>query len=186
MANDVLIFVRHSQVERVAGVDSAEWRLSATGRTLARELAAELRPWAPTRMITSVEPKAAETGQIIADALAIPCTSAPDLHEHDRRGMAYIPSREAFMAQVARFFAEPDQQVMGNETANEAKRRFVSAVGAQQAAYPNDTLAIATHGTVLSLFLAAHNPDLDLLAFWQALPLPHVLAVDAHTYRLLP
>jgi hypothetical protein len=33
-------------------------------------------------------------------------------------------------------------------------------------------LAIVTHGTVLTLFLAHHNPHLDPISFWRDLTLP--------------
>ena len=60
----------------------------------------------------------------------------------------------------------------GNETAVTACDRLETAVRQQLAAYPQDTLAIVTHGTVLSLLITRHNPHIQAFPLWQALTLP--------------
>lgn len=167
-----LILVRHSAVVQQPNVPSHEWRLSAHGRSLAAHLAPELLPHAPTRIITSEEPKAIETGQLMAKTLNLPWHTASGLQEHDRRGAPYLATPEEFETAVARFFAHPNQLVFGNETANEALTRMKTAVAAQQAIYPHDTLVLVTHGTVLTLFFCHHNPHLDPFTFWRSLTLP--------------
>ncbi|MCA9935886.1 MAG: histidine phosphatase family protein [Ardenticatenaceae bacterium] len=154
------------------GAPANEWRLSENGRTLAAQLAPELRPYTPTRIITSEEAKAAETGQLIAAELGLPWHTAPGLQEHDRRGVPFFATREAFETAVAHFFAHPNQLVFGNETAAQALGRMEMAVAAQRAAYPHDTLILVTHGTVLTLYCCHRNPQLDPLTFWRSLTLP--------------
>ena len=164
--------MRHSEVVQQPGVPSNEWRLSENGRTLAAQLAPQLRPYSPTRIITSEEPKAVETGQIVAAELGLPWHTASGLHEHARHNVPYFATREEFETAVARFFAHPNQLVFGNETATQALMRMETAVTAQHAAYPHDTLILVTHGTVLTLYFCHHTPHLDPFTFWRNLTLP--------------
>ncbi len=150
------ILMRHSAVVQDPATPSSEWRLSEYGRSLASRLAPKLLPFTPTRVITSEEPKAAETGQLIAVTLGLPWHTAPGLHEHER---PYVP-----------YFATVEE--------------FESAVAAQRAAYPADTLILVTHGTVLTLLLCRHNPQLDPFTFWRSLTLPWWGAV-AGNWRLV-
>ncbi|MCP4427295.1 MAG: histidine phosphatase family protein, partial [Chloroflexi bacterium] len=133
-----LLFVRHSAVEIDANAPSREWQLSENGRLLAQQLAPQIASHNPIRIITSQENKASETGQIIADTLGIPWQTAPNLHEHERSKVRYFERQEDFLTAVARFFAQPDQLVFGDETANEARVRFDTAVRQLIAQRPND------------------------------------------------
>lgn len=172
-----LLFIRHSAVQIDPAKSAREWLLSADGRSRARQLAPQLIPHTPTRILTSDESKARETGQIIADELGLPCQAVPNLHEHDRQGAPFFTSKEAFETAVARFFNNPDTLVFGNETANQAFERFNTAVHRLIADYPEDTLAIVTHGTVLTLFLAHYNPFASF-PFWQNMQLPDLFVVS--------
>lgn len=172
-----LIFIRHAAVEIDPNVSSREWRLSDNGRSTTRYLAPQIASHNPARIITSEEPKAAVTGQIIADALGIPWQTAPNLHEHERSSVGYFESKEDFVTAVSHFFTHPNQLIFGDETANQARERFDTAVHALLAANPNDTLAIVTHGTVLTLFLARYN-QFDPVPFWQTLKLPDLIVVN--------
>lgn len=158
-------------------VPSHQWQLSANGRSLAQKLAPQIATYNPSRIITSQEHKALETGQIIADALSIPWQTAPNLHEHERSEVQYFEKKEEFVTAVTRLFAHPDALVFGAETANQARERFDTAVHNLIAQFPTDTLAIVTHGTVLTLFLAHYN-QFDPAPFWQKLQLPDFFIVN--------
>ena len=172
-----LIFIRHAAVEIDPTVPSNEWRLSANGRSATRRLASQIILHNPSRIITSTEPKAAETGQIVAAELGLPCQTVPNLHEHERSSVGYFASKADFETAVAHFFAHPSQLVFGDETANQARDRFDTAVHTLLAAGPNETLAIVTHGTVLTLFLAHYN-QFAPVPFWQTLHLPDFFVVN--------
>lgn len=172
-----LLFIRHSDVQRNPATPSREWLLSEDGRSRARQLAPQIVPHNPTRIITSDEPKARETGHIIANELSLPWQPATNLHEHDRQGAPFFTSKEAFETAVARFFNNPDTLVFGNETANQAFERFDTAVHRLIADYPEDILAIVTHGTVLTLFLAHYNPFASF-PFWQNMQMPDLFVVS--------
>lgn len=166
-----LFLIRHANVVRDPAIPSHEWRLSENGRSRTIALAHKLAT-RPTRLITSSEAKASETGQILADVWGIPCTTAPNLHEHDRRGAPYLASPIEFKNLVAEFFARPDELIFGNETAVQALARFRTAVTTQIEKYPTDSLGIVSHGTVMTLYISSLNPALDPFTFWQALTMP--------------
>jgi len=167
-----LALIRHAAVQIEPDVPAVKWQLSPDGRTLTRQLAPQLIPWRLNRIITSTEPKAVETGQILADELGLPRQTAVNLHEHDRQGTPYFARREDFAAAVARFFTHPDKLVLGRETAAQARDRFVTAVNRLLAAHPQENLAVVAHGTVITLYICHANPSIDPVAFWQKLTAP--------------
>lgn len=179
-----LVFIRHAAVQIKPGIPSKEWRLSNNGRSCASRLAPQIASYHPTRLITSSELKASETGEIIANVLGLPCQTAPELHEHDRQGVTFFESREEFVAAVTRFFRYPDKLIFGNETAHQALERFDTAVNHLITQYPTDTLAIVTHGTVLTLFLAHHN-QFNPIPFWTNIKLPDFFVVNLPAFDLL-
>jgi len=139
------------------------------------DLADRLAAFRPDRITSSVEPKARETAELVATRLGIPSGTAPDLHEHDRRDTAFLGAK-AFDASVARFFAEPDALVLGQETAAAAATRFGRAVAAVAAESTGESCVIVAHGTVISLFAAAHA-GVDPLALWRELSLPSFITL---------
>ena len=180
-----LIFVRHSKVERNPAIPSATWPLSENGRILTQQLAPKLAAYHPTRVITSHEAKAIETGQIIADHWQLQSHSADGLQEHDRQGVPYFPDQQQFFATIESFFNNPTELVFGNETAVQARTRFATAVTHQIQQYPDDTLLLTSHGTVLSLFIAHKNPEIDIIQFWKTLPLPCALVCTLPNFKFI-
>lgn len=171
-----LILVRHS----IPAIDPArsadQWSLSAEGRQRCAPLADRLAQHHPGVIVTSVEPKAVETARLVAERLGLPLEVAEGLHEHDRRGVPF-ESRAAFEAAVARFFAEPARLVFGNETADGAHARFAAAVAVVLARHPGENVAVVTHGTVMTLFVARAN-RLEPFAFWRQLGLPALVVLS--------
>ncbi|MCJ7702407.1 MAG: histidine phosphatase family protein [Anaerolineales bacterium] len=133
-------------------------------------LAESLQPYQPGLVVTSLEPKAVQTGEILAQTLGIPWTTGDDLHEHRREG-GRILSREQFQAQIAALFARPEQPVFGLETARQALDRFSKAIEALPQRFPQINIAVVTHGTVMSLYYEALTGE-DPYLFWCQLGLP--------------
>ena len=167
-----LTLVRHAAVHVDPSIPSHQWPLTADGRTATHHLAHQLKPYQPSRIITSEEAKAQATGAALAEVLYLPTKTAPGLQEHDRRGVPYFESKADFATAVANFFARPDELVFGRETAVQATIRITQAINRELEANPDATLAIVSHGTVLTLFICQHNPELFPLQFWQSLTLP--------------
>ncbi len=179
-----LILVRHSLPEFVTGVPASQWHLSAAGRRRCERLAGRLAAYDLAAIITSEEPKAVETGQIVARILDLPCETAAGLHEHERGVVTDMGNEGEFQDQVARLFEQPDKLVMGYETADQAHARFAAAVADIARQHASGNVAIVSHGTVITLLIARAN-GLDPLPFWRGLGLPAFAALSLPTMRLL-
>lgn len=177
-----LILIRHSLTLVDPSRPSHTWPLSEEGRERCIRLADQLRPHTPTRLITSTELKAKETGSIVAEQLGLPIIAVPGLEEHKRSQAGFLDAA-AFKRQIARLLTEPDTLLFGEETGNQAQERFAHAVAQLLQQYPNDTLALVSHGTILTLFVCAFN-QLDPVSFWQSLNLPDFLLLDKASYQL--
>ena len=172
-----MILVRHAAVAVDRKVPAAEWGLSDAGRAASVVLAERLTAYAPSLIVTSVAPKASQTGSILAECLGLRLVRAEGLHEHDRANEPFVEP-EAWHAQMRRFFAEPDALVYGSETATAAGDRFAAAVARQ----PDDA-AIVAHGTVITLLVARHNPKLDPFEFWERFAPGAYVLLDMPGYR---
>jgi broad specificity phosphatase PhoE len=166
-----LILVRHSLPTIDPRTPAPEWRLSDEGRQRCERLAAELALFRPEVVVSSREPKAVETGQIVAHHLGLPCEVAPGLHEHDRRHVAPFEDVDQFQEAVASLFERPHDLVFGAETAQQALGRFAHAVEVALARHSPRNVAIVSHGTVMTLFVARAT-GLAPFPFWQSLGLP--------------
>jgi broad specificity phosphatase PhoE len=177
------ILVRHAAPVQQPGVPAREWSLSPAGLADARRLATPLAAYAPSAIIASDEVKAQQTARPLAGCLGLPLAVMAGLHEHERRSVGYL-NDATFQATMARFFAEPDALVFGEETAHQALARFSQAIADTLARHPGGDLAIFTHGTVLSLFVAAHS-NTDPMTFWRHLHQPAWVVFAAPAYTLL-
>lgn len=178
-----LILVKHSLPEIQESLPAREWILSEEGRLRARRLAERLIQYEPEIIVSSQEPKARETAEIIASSLKVELQFADDLHEHDRSSTLYL-SRNDFENSVREFFANPDKLVFGNETANEAYERFAQAVYSILESHQNKTIAVVAHGTVISLFVS-RLAGIAGWSLWQELGLPSFLVIDMRSNMLL-
>ncbi|MDQ2785058.1 MAG: phosphoglycerate mutase family protein [Chloroflexota bacterium] len=171
-----LIFVKHSMPALEPGIPSREWRLSDEGRARCMPLAEHLTVYQPMVIAASAESKATETARIVAALLAAPIEIVADLHENDRTGLGWLDADE-LEQRIARFFAEPDRRIMGNETADEADARFAAAVAAVCARHPHGNIVIVAHGTVITLFVT-RRAGREPFPFWKRLGLPSFVALS--------
>ncbi len=163
-------------------VPAPEWHLSELGRKRSELLANKLAAYSLDVIVSSIEPKAVETAQIVANRLGKPFETAEGLHEHDRRSVPFM-GVEQLEAKVAEFFTKPRESVFGNETADEAHERFASAIARVIQKHPQKNIAIVAHGTVISLFVARAN-GLDQFAFWKRLGLPSFVVANVIASRI--
>ncbi|MCL4868945.1 MAG: phosphoglycerate mutase family protein [Anaerolineae bacterium] len=177
------ILIRHSLPHIDTNSPSHTWPLTQEGRDRSVLLAEQLRPHHLTRLITSSESKAQETGHIIAQIVGLPVSIAPGLQEHDRRNVTGLDNT-TFRTLVTRLLASPDELVFGLETGSQVSQRFTQAIQSSLAQYPHETLGFVTHGTALTLFIAAHN-SINPVNFWQQLALPCYFRLNAATFALL-
>jgi len=178
-----LLLVRHSLPEIDPGVAAREWRLSDEGRRRCALLAEAVSVHHPAVVVTSQEPKAMETGQIVAGRLGLRWEAAAGLQEHERPWAPW-EGRQAFQARVARFFERPESLVFGEETADQARRRFAAALAEVLRRHGRGKGAVVSHGTVMTRLVAGHN-EVDPFAFWRRLGLPAVVVLSVPGYRCL-
>jgi broad specificity phosphatase PhoE len=181
--NKYLILVKHSVPEIAQNVPAQEWKLSEPGRARATRLAELLKQYRPEVIISSKEPKARETAEIIAKLYKIELNVAENLHEHDRSNVPYL-AHEEFQALIHEFFQKPKELVFGKETADQAHARFYRSVHSILNEHANKTVIIVTHGTVISLFVARLTGRSDF-EIWNMLGLPSFIALDLHSNTLI-
>ena len=178
-----LILVKHSVPEVVQDVQAREWVLSDVGKIRAERLADRLVSYQPEIVVSSIEPKAAQTAEIIAQRLGLSVQMIEGLHEHDRSKSPYYSSAE-FQQLIQDFFAQPDTLIFGSETAHQALNRFRVAVDHALNLFDNKAVVIVAHGTVISLFVewltGCNGYDL-----WRELDLPSFARIDIQSKQLL-
>ena len=179
-----LILVKHAMPEKTADVPARDWSLSNAGREKSRTLAQELTAYTPQTIISSTEPKAMQTAEIVAEMLHIPYCTFPNLHEHDRSNVLANDGQEQFEAKVQALFDRPNDLVYGLETGNAALRRFSHAIDSALDQFPVETLVVVAHGTVISLYLASVC-GLDPFPLWKSLQLPSYVVLQIPENTLL-
>ena len=157
--------------------------MSPEGREHAKALALELSSHKPDLVFSSTEPKAVETGDIIARELGIRNQVVPDLHEHEGRQAGCWVSEPEFRARLSRFFSNPSVLVFGTETADSAHDRFARAIDGI-AAKVSSGCVVVSHGTVISLFSARANV-LDPNDVWGRLTSPGFIRMGIPGFEIL-
>ncbi len=174
-----LILIRHSIPATDPCVAASQWPLSDAGRQRCLPLARCLSPFLPFSLFSSREAKAGETAALVARELGLAFATRPGLHEHARASVPWLADAD-FQAGIEALFARPAEIVFGDESADRAHARFVSAIAAIQAEHATGSLAIVAHGTVMSLFVA-RAAGLAPLTLWRTLGLPAVIVLDRAT-----
>lgn len=154
------------------------------GRELAESLALELSIHKPDLLFSSTEPKAVETGEIIARELEIDNQVVPDLHEHAGRRAGGWVSESEFRDRLSRFFRSPSRLVFGTETADAAHDRFARAIDAIAAKVSSGCAVVVSHGTVISLFSARAN-GLDPNDVWGRSTCPGFIRMRIPGFEIL-
>jgi 2,3-bisphosphoglycerate-dependent phosphoglycerate mutase len=124
----------------------------------------------PALVVSSPEPKARETAELLAERLGIELRESDGLREQERRSVGWL-ERAELEAGIRRLLAEPDRVVFGEESAAEALARFSRAVEAL-----GDGAVVVSHGTVISLYAAAQTGR-DAFELWRSLELPDLVVV---------
>ena len=171
-----LVLVRHSMPETEPDKLASAWRLGEAGRRRAERLASRLGEFNPSVIWSSVEPKAVETAEIVAEAFGVPVEVADGLEEHHRRSVPFFATRVEFEGRVEKLFQRPDQLVLGEETADQARARMAAAIAGVIDAGQTDSIVV-THGTVMTLY-AASVAGVQPMSFWRRLGLPSYVVLS--------
>ena len=176
MNNRRLILIKHAAPLVDPAKSSDLWKLSEAGREQAAKLADALALMQIAVIVSSEEPKAKETAEIIAEKLGLTVETSRELREHDRRNVPHMRSRD-FISMVELFFRRPTERVLGSESATQALERFDQAIDGVIASHAHGNIAVVAHGTVIALYLAAHSQR-NGFELWRAMGLPSYAVVE--------
>jgi broad specificity phosphatase PhoE len=177
-----LILIKHALPIIDPQAPSKTWLLSEEGQNTTTTFARTLKDYQPRHIFSSPEPKALETALTIANVFHIPFEIVNDLHEHHRANEPYDHDRTTFINKIKAFFENPNQLVYGEETAEQARTRFHVGLLSAWRKHREENIAVVSHGTVISLFVAHLIPTINPLELWNCLKMPDavVLETDDH------
>lgn len=174
MSGAALILVRHGRPIIDPDIPPPQWGLCPEGRDAVAALAEKLASYAPQAAISSPEPKALQTAEIIAARLGLAVVVDHGLHEHKRQHRSF-GTEEEFRQRIAQVFAEPGTPSPGGESAEQAGERLAATL-AKHSVRP---LLAVTHGTVLSIYVAKLL-GLNAHDLWRNLHTPDAFVLDAN------
>lgn len=177
-----LILVKHAAPQVVPETPSEKWVLSEAGKHACTPLAESIARYDPAAVIASMEPKAAETGELLAARLGLPFETTIGLHEHDRSNVPHMQSRE-FISLVELLFRKPAECVLGKESGEEALMRFQKSLDGLIKARPDQNLVVVSHGTVIALLLEKYGGGRGF-ELWRRMGLPSFAIIDLPQWRV--
>ena len=175
--------MKHSLPGIKTTLPAKQWHLSETGRFRCNLLAEKISPYSPDTIVSSPEPKARETAQIVADNFHLSVDVVHGLREHNRDNYLWA-KKEEFEQDVANFFKFPHLLVMGQETADQAHNRFVAAINSVIEKYPVGNIVVIAHGTVITLFVSRLF-ELEAFTFWERLGMPSFVVLSLPQWELV-
>lgn len=178
-----LILVKHAMPDVNPEVPSKSWQLSRAGRQSCVPLADYLKRYEPLLLFSSDEPKAELTAQLVGARLGLTTQVVAGLHEHERTSASYGTPAE-FHANITALFANMDELVYGEETAQAAAQRFSAAIEQLVTQRTGHNIVVVAHGTVITLFTAQYNQIVPF-DFWKRLGLPSFVVLSLPDYQLL-
>lgn len=181
-----LYLIRHPLTAQDAAQPASSWDVSDAGHE--QILALVAAPfWRQVKAVyTSPQRKTTLVGDAVQAAHRIPYSVVADLAEA-RRDVWLGP--DAFQAAQRAFLAQPAVPPVPEwESAADARARFVAAMDQIGDAHdPAESLAVVTHGTVLTLYVAhLLGEPLDVArwyAYWRGIGFATVLPVARDTLR---
>lgn len=145
------LYFTHPEVRLDVAVPVPLWGLSAQGLARAEALAAGGVVPPGCLVFSSRETKALELAELLAAVAGTLVLTDHAMGENDRSATGFLPP-ELFEETADRFFAAPDESVLGWERASDAQRRIVDAVTtALASAPPGVPVIFCGHGAVGTL-----------------------------------
>lgn len=179
-----LYLIRHPLTHVDPTRPSAEWELSEQGRQQVGALLAAPFWRSVTALYSSEQMKALGPAKMIAEHYRIPVTGLSGVAEVHRDKQVYRTTSAHHLVLEA-FFRAPDKVIEGWERARDALDRFVYSVKEIHAAHPNESIALLSHGTILTLYTAYLDRQPPTLARWAKIGFTTVATVDPAASKLL-
>ncbi len=157
------------------GTPSNGWILSDVGRKAAAALASRLLGFGFAELISSPEPKAVQTAQIIADRMGSQIHTDARLREHERSSIGFL-EKDRFEAGIASIFAKPEEIAYGDESADAVHARFSAAID-EALARSSGPVAAVTHGTAMTIYVS-RLVGIAPMPFWTKLGMPVAIVIE--------
>lgn len=171
-----LILVRHAQSAPDPALPERDFPLSERGRAQAVALAPVLAGLGVDALASSPFIRAIDTLQPYADQTGLTIAVDEDLRE--RALGRWLASVAEIEDAVRRMHADPDFRLEGGESGHACVARFEAALARTIAANPGRTIAVGSHGGVLSHLLARQPLGLGG-DFWRRIRNPHLFIFEA-------
>jgi broad specificity phosphatase PhoE len=176
-----LHLIRHAHTQQDRATESTRWHLSAEGEKQAAVLARQPFWEEVERILLSSEPKTRLTIEPVLARRSLPVAVDSRFDELRRPGWT-----EDYTAAVQQALAHPELPAGVWEPARQAQKRFLEGIADLCNAHRGETIALVSHGLILSLYRAfllgqrKVNPD-----DWRRLDFAAVALVDLATPALL-
>jgi 2,3-bisphosphoglycerate-dependent phosphoglycerate mutase len=133
-------------------------------------------------IFSSPYPPAIQTAALIADDHGLRVEVIDDLRE---RLVSPSPLAD-WRDHLERSWSDFDYALTDGESSRTAQRRIIAVLDHLASTHGSGTLAVCSHGNLISLALAAFHPGIDF-QFWEAMPMPvaYRLAFDRGAWRVL-
>jgi broad specificity phosphatase PhoE len=183
MPPKLLVLVKHGSPVLSPATPARDWSLSGQGEIEALHVAKQLRPYEPFDLVSSPEPKARSTAELIAAQSGTRNRIVDNLREIDRRILPIMePAGHREMNRA--IFSEPARAILGSESANAALIRYQSAIQAEIDRCESAHLVVVSHGTVMALLVARHNA-VDAFRFWADLQCGNTVTLRVPSFGLV-
>jgi len=174
-----LYLIRHARVQMM-GDAPQRWSLSEEGQREGGILARQNLWREVEHIFSSPAPKSLQTVAPAARRWGIPLTIVDCLHELARPQLVYNYEKI-----ITRILAEPEASIVGLEPAVQAADRITRCIKELVATHPEQTLAVASHGLVLTLFLAQLENRWPKVTEWRGVPFAGLAILDTTTWHLI-
>ena len=145
-------YLSHPQVVIEPSKEIRKWSLNDVGKSRVISLAKSGALIGTRVVISSAETKAIETANPLAEALGCKVEIREKMHENDRSATGFLPPDE-FETVANQFFAHPENNVRGWESAVAAQSRIVTEVRECLRLHPDGDILLVGHGGVGTLLL---------------------------------
>lgn len=174
-----LYIVRHAQTTIDFGIPSTQWHISEGGMRETRELVLSENWSGVHRIYHSPEPKAVATADIISEMTGIPTSVMDELHE---LRIPTIQPTEAFLLRVGAYlegFPDPEFEEWAQAT-----DRIVSCVRRITHEANGCSVAMVSHGRILTVLFSYLLKRRMTLKEWQSIRLPDLSVIDPETWAV--
>lgn len=176
-----VVLVRHAMPVIDPARPAGEWPLAGDVAESVLSLAEAMSDQEPDGIVSSPEPKALGTAELLAAHLDIAVSRDDALREQGLDTIPWIDGPDGFRQRVREHFERANEIVFGEESSAAAAARFAGALERARERYR--TPVLVTHGRIMCGYLAA-TFGVDPVELWESLRMPDAHVIDLRSGRL--